>query len=102
MNTFIFDIDGTIIEQKTRETFNLAKPYKKMIDKINKLYEKGNKIYIYTARPMEDAVYTNTQLTKIGLKFHHVFFGKPVGSSPETTFYIDDRSMKPKEFMEEF
>jgi len=102
MKTYIFDIDGTIMEQKTETTYHLAKPFKQMIKKINKLYDDGNKIYFYTARPMEDAVFTNVQLTKLGLKFHHIFFGKPVGESPETTFYIDDRSMTPDKFMEEY
>ena len=48
---FAIDIDGVICAT-TNSDYNASKPNFKVIKKINDLYEKGNKIIIFTARYM--------------------------------------------------
>ena len=50
MKTFCFDLDGVICKTK-KNNYKSAKPIKKIITLINKLYIK-NKIIIFTARYM--------------------------------------------------
>ena len=49
IKTYCFDIDGTIC-QNTYGDYELAKPIEKRIQYINKLYEKGCEIIMFTAR----------------------------------------------------
>ncbi len=45
------DLDGTLCEKtKGGDEYITAKPIKERIEKINKLYDQGNEIFIYTAR----------------------------------------------------
>ncbi len=93
---FCFDIDGVICS-KVKQNYMLAKPNKKSIEIINKLYEK-NHIIIFTSRYMgrnNDDIkkaklqgYKKTlkQLKKWNLKFHELRFGKP-----SYDFYLDDK-----------
>ena len=46
---YCFDIDGTLCS-KDNEDYNYALPYKNRIEEVNKLYEKGEKNYTFTAR----------------------------------------------------
>ena len=48
---FCFDLDGVICNN-TYGKYNTAKPYRKVIAKINNLYDQGNFILIYTSRYM--------------------------------------------------
>ena len=96
--TYVFDIDGTICSI-TDGSYEDAKPFKKSIMKINKLYEKGYIIKVFTARFMSrnneniDSVYkmgyefTKSQIDKWGLKYHHLIMGKP-----SYDIIIDDKS----------
>ena len=49
MNIYV-DIDETICYYEGKREYSLAKPLLNNINKINKLYEEGNKITYYTAR----------------------------------------------------
>ena len=48
---FCFDIDGVICKTRNRNYKN-SKPIKKNIDIINKLYDEGNYIKLFTSRYM--------------------------------------------------
>ena len=97
MKTYIFDIDGTICSQSQGD-YSTAIPIQERIDKINQLYDGGNKIIFLTARGMgrtNNEVFeayrlfyalTHSQLTSWGVKFHKLFLGKPAGD-----LYIDDK-----------
>lgn len=96
---FCFDIDNTICTTNGINYKN-SQPKKKIINTINKLYDDGNTIKIYTARYMgrnKDNVkraneqgynFTKRQLKNWGLKFHKLFLGKP-----SADIYIDDKSI---------
>ena len=83
-----FDIDGVICNN-TWGKYSEAKPYKQAIKKINDLYDRGNKIILFTARFMgknnesrnkahnEGYQFTKNQLLKWGVKYHELKMGKP-------------------------
>jgi capsule biosynthesis phosphatase len=101
---YIFDIDGTICSL-TNGDYEKAQPFSSRIKKVNKLYEEGNQIILFTARGMGrtndnqmEAInmfynLTLNQVTKWGLKFHRLVLGKPSGD-----IYIDDKGVKDNEF----
>tara|TARA_B100000902_G_C27105471_1_gene810920 strand:- start:425 stop:778 length:354 start_codon:yes stop_codon:yes gene_type:complete len=96
---FCFDIDNTICETKGTN-YSSAKPKKKVINLINKLYEKGHTIKIFTGRYMGannnnikntyKTGYKSTfkQLNKWKLKYHKLILGKPTFD-----ILIDDKAL---------
>ena len=94
-----FDIDNTICRTKDKK-YNLAKPIKEAINKINNLYLKGYYIKIFTARYMgrnneiiskarkQGFKMTENQLKKWGLNYHKLIFGKP-----SFDLFIDDKAI---------
>lgn len=102
--TYVFDIDGTICTL-TNGDYRTATPYESRIDKINKLYDEGNVITLYTARGMgrtnncqhtAEKLFlelTKKQLQDWGIKYHHFYMGKPSGD-----IYIDDKGKKDEDF----
>ena len=85
---FCFDIDNTICKTKGKNYKN-AKPYKDIIKIINKLYNNGHTIKIFTARYMgrnNDNIklaykegYNNTlKQLKNGIKISQVINGKTI------------------------
>ncbi len=99
MKIFV-DIDETICFYEGIREYHLAKPNIININKINKLYDKGNEITYYTARA---SVYTDrleefTQLTKNqlkewGAKYHHL----SVGEKPAYDLLICDKTKRIEE-----
>jgi len=95
---YCIDIDGTICSKTTNQEYHKAKPFKEMIKKINKLYNEGNIIKMFTARGMASGKdfkeLTHKQLIDWGVNFNILIMGKP-----SADLYIDDKSMTPEEFM---
>lgn len=96
MSRYILDIDGTIC-QDTFGKYKKAKPKKKRISKINKLYEEGHCIVYFTARGSTTGLpwynFTKKQLEKWGCKYHELIMGKPDGD-----FFIDNKNLSLEEF----
>lgn len=92
----VFDIDDTIIFSEIDKNGNYSmKSWDRfLVKKINELYNKGNEIILWTGRHWNHLLITKNQLKKIGLKYHTLLMGKPVAD-----FYVDDKGMKPIEFM---
>ena len=84
---YCFDIDDTICKTKGID-YSKSTPYFERIEQINRLYDKGNIIKLYTARgtktKIDHSELTQSQLKKWGLKYHELHFGKP-----DADFYID-------------
>lgn len=103
-NTYVIDLDDTICFTENRD-FENSKPYKKVIKKINELYDRGIKIIICTARGAKSCKtleereqkyrdITEKWLKKNGVKYHELLFGKP-----NADYYVDDKNMSIEEFL---
>jgi uncharacterized HAD superfamily protein len=85
----LIDIDGTICsEEKTFER-SLAVPIEGSVREINKLFDDGNTIILWTARGWEQFKMTKVWLEENGYKFDQLLMGKPI-----VDLIIDDRCLK--------
>ena len=88
--TFCFDIDGVIAGLVPDNNYKLSEPIKENIELVNKLYEKGHRIVLHTARGSATGInwekVTKEQMDKWSLKYHDLKFGKPAAD-----YYIDDK-----------
>jgi capsule biosynthesis phosphatase len=101
---YVIDIDGTICTN-TNGKYKEAQPFLDRIEKINKLYDEGNRIIFCTARGMSSLdgdinsvykmwyAYTLEQLKKWNVKFHALVLAKPAGD-----VYIDDKGINSDDF----
>lgn len=106
----VVDLDKTICTKKqSNETYLDVKPIESIIEVLNTLHNSGAEIIIESARNMltqhnnESKVIKNVGLDTLNwLNTHNVpydgiKFGKTMGSC-----YIDDKALRPKEFMKIF
>ncbi len=88
----VFDIDGVIAKLRTDNNYALSEPDRGMIDTVNRLYDEGNQIVLFTARGYKTGIdwqeVTREQLAKWNVKYHELHFGKP-----NADYYIDDRML---------
>jgi len=103
-NTYVIDLDDTICFTENRD-FIHSKPYKAVIRKINKLYDEGWYIIIYTARGARSCKtleerekkyreITENWLGNNGVKYHELVFGKM-----NADYYVDDKNLSIEEFL---
>lgn len=108
--TFIFDIDGTLCPiKKEKEKYENLVPYKGMIDKLKFYKKSGAKIILFTSRNMNSyhgnigMINKNTAkillewLDRWDIPYDEIIYGKPWPG--HKGFYIDDRSVRPDEFL---
>jgi capsule biosynthesis phosphatase len=109
-NTYVIDIDETICEIiKPGMIYIDAVPKLDVINQLNKLYDQGHTIILFTARGMKTY---NNDIRKIyqyvypviekwckkhNVKYHQLIMGKPWG---ENVFYVDDKNLTISEFLE--
>lgn len=109
--TFIFDIDGTICPIKKKdEHYEDLVPYKEMVDKIREYKNQGARIVLYTSRNMNSydgniglinkytAPILIEWLKKWDIPYDEIVYGKLWPG--HNGYYVDDRTIRPKEFME--
>ena len=88
--TFVFDIDGVIATITPGNNYELAGPLVDNIKRINRIYEAGNHIVLFTARGSATGINwsatTQRQMNEWGVKHHKLMFGKPAAD-----YYIDDK-----------
>lgn len=101
---YVFDLDGTLCTN-TYGDYKVASPFPERILHINKLFDLGHTIIIFTARGMNtysgdiNKVYeiyyefTKQQLEKWNLKYNYLILGKPAGD-----IYIDDKGIKDEDY----
>jgi hypothetical protein len=99
MNIYV-DIDETIADfqpDENRSDYTLASPIGINIDKINKLYDEGNRITYYTARGSVSGIdwhnITKSQLDEWGCKYHKLI----TGHKPAYDLLIDDKAKRIEE-----
>ena len=90
---YVFDLDGTILETAVR-TYDVIEPNEDMIRTINNLYDKENEIIIHTARHWNNLQRTIEQLRTHNVRYTTLVMGKPVAD-----YYVDDKAMRPDEFV---
>jgi len=100
-NTLSIDCDGVIADKAHGGNYSKADPLNYGIEQVNRLYEKGYTVILYTAR-YGDREQGNMHLqyergyrewtdwlVTHGVKYHHAFMGKP-----SAALYIDDKAAR--------
>ena len=99
--TIIVDCDGVIADKSHGGQYHLAAPLTHGIEQVNKLYDMGYDITLYTARygdREKGSIHLQYErgyrewtdwLEKHGVKYTHAFMGKPGG-----IMYIDDKAAR--------
>ena len=95
---YCFDIDGTLCytpnNEKGKPDYVNARPYRFMVEQVNRLYDEGNYIILQTARGKGSGIdhteLTKTQLEEWGYKYHELF---PMFCKPTADIFIDDKAV---------
>lgn len=85
------DIDGVLTKEVEGWGDNIylsRTPREKNIEKINKLFDLGYKIVLYSSRYKEDEWPTRRWLDMHGIKYHSLILGKP-----QYNVFIDDKTI---------
>lgn len=82
------DIDGTLFERFDFLTGESFEPNYDIIHYVNRLYDSGGYIIIYTSRLERDRLATEYSLKKHGLKYHALVMEKL-----KADLYIDDKAL---------
>jgi hypothetical protein len=94
---YCFDIDGTICSNMHGQ-YEQAEPCEDLIQMINRLYERGDRIILFTARGSETQIdwraCTEQQLRQWKVKYHELRFGKP-----NADVYVDDRAVNDRDWL---
>lgn len=104
----VCDIDGTLISSDPEHDYTKAYPYDDRIKLINKMYDNGFIIILYTARGSVSTrdwyQYTKAQMKKFGVKFHILRATKLYYDIQvcDRTLYADDFFNDPKKSIERF
>ena len=101
LKRIIVDCDGVIAGKDHGGDYAKASPLKHGIEQVNKLYDMGYEVVLYTARYGDREggnihmqygrgyrEWTDWLLAN-GVKYHHAFMGKPAG-----VLYIDDKAAR--------
>lgn len=109
--SFVFDIDGTLCPiKKKEEKYEDLVPYQDMVERIRYYKEHGAKIILFTSRNMNSyngnigLINKNTAKTllewldKWDIPYDEIIYGKPWPG--HKGFYVDDRTVRPDEFLE--
>jgi len=88
---YCFDIDGTLCSN-TDGDYSKAQPFYEVIAQVNRLYDEGHRILLYTARGATTGIdwreATKRQLEEWDVHYHALFMGKPTAD-----IYIDDKAL---------
>ena len=78
---YIIDLDGTVWDDVPNEVAHnetaTAKVFDNAVEWINKKYDEGNYICLFTARTEAHKKVTEDKLNSIGLKYHQLMLNKP-------------------------
>ncbi len=105
-NRIVCDFDDTLAMVKDRDWEN-ATPNLKLIEKLNRLYDEGWTIDIFTARgsiscnSYTERLENNFKQIEDWLKKHNVKYHTLSFDKPYAEYYIDDKAIKPEEFIKE-
>jgi len=97
MKVIYVDVDETIcITPDNPRDYYASVPRKDMIQKVNKLFDEGNRIVYWTARGSRSGInwydLTQKQLNEWGAKYHELRCDKPYYD-----IFYDDKTMRIEE-----
>ncbi len=99
--TFCFDIDGVIATIAPNNDYNMASPIGQTVQLVNRLYDAGHRIVLFTARGGSSgkdwSTLTCAQMEAWGVKHHELRMGKPAAD-----YYIDDKMLNMDTLLAEF
>lgn len=102
----VVDIDGTLCDQRDFNSYLEAIPRKDVIEKVNSHWSNGWEIELFTARGMNtcggDTKLIEQSLgdiTRLWLKNNRVCYDKLTFGKPSAYMYVDDKAMRPEEFL---
>lgn len=88
---YAFDIDNTLVSTNGNDYAN-SQPIQARIDLVNRLYENGHTIYLFTARGSASGKdyreLTESQMHQFGVKYHSLILGKP-----DVDLFVDDKAI---------
>ena len=90
----VVDIDGTICSSTSANGYQDAKFFPERIDRINKLYEEGHYIILYTGRGSSSGK-DYKELTKAQLDAARVSYNELRFNKLPYDIWIDDKSVQP-------
>ncbi len=97
--TYCFDLDGTLCSASP-DDYTRAIPWQERIEEVNRLFQAGHYIKIYTARGMTTNMnyqeLTEWQLKDWGISYDELIMGKPFAD-----IYVDDKGINAKRFFDE-
>ena len=79
----VVDIDGVIFELRPSVLHKDVVPLSDSIETINKWFENGDYVCIWTSRAKCYEESTRKELDEVGLKYHELILGKPLGDIVE-------------------
>lgn len=110
--TIVMDLDDTICHplhgrKASEDKYGMANPNRDVIEGLRLAKEKGFRIVIHTARRMvthsgdiNKIVDDVGQITIDWLNKHEVPYDEIVWGKPYGVYYVDDKAMRPDEFIE--
>ncbi len=102
VKNYMIDIDGTIcddVPNEEPERMLTVQPYPDALDVINKWYEEGHIITMFSSRTEEHREVTEKWLALHGFKYHYILLGKPRGGNYH---WIDNHIVKATRFKGKF
>lgn len=106
----VVDVDGTLCPIKTKEqSYSELVPYPEMVARLREYKQAGFHIILATSRNMRTyegnvgqinahtAPVLHEWLVRHDIPFDELYFGKPWAG--KGGFYIDDKSLRPSEFL---
>jgi acid phosphatase class B len=91
----VVDIDDTIIfSRRENGVYHIRQFNDALIYRLNEHYERGDEIICHTGRHWDHMRTTTQQLIASRLKYHALAMGKPPAD-----VYIDDKAVRPDEFL---
>ncbi|MCW6159505.1 MAG: hypothetical protein LVQ95_00235 [Candidatus Micrarchaeales archaeon] len=96
---YLIDVDGTLCEDIKNEEGTVrmlkAKPLMDSIAAINRLYDEGHYICIFTARTDEHKEVTEKWLKEHNVKYHQIMVNKPRKAGKYSEYHwIDDAKVR--------
>lgn len=108
--SLVMDIDGTLCPIKTKDQkYEDLIPFADMVNQLREYHAAGVKIILFSSRNMNSyqgnlglinkntAIVLNEWLKKWDIPYDEILFGKPWPG--HHGFYVDDRSVRPDEFL---